>query len=81
MKEHNPQRLSPQDKQEQAQEFKELFNHPGWEWLELEIKQMYDNADAVVHSVNPDNRDFYAGKCAGLNELMALSKKFKDQFK
>lgn len=43
-----------------------------WAALGLLIKECYDNADNVLHSATCENREFYAGKCAGINELINI---------
>jgi hypothetical protein len=43
-----------------------------WAALKLFFQRFYDNADSVLHSQVCVEREFYAGKCAGLKEAMEM---------
>jgi hypothetical protein len=43
------------------------------------LSRVYSNADGVVHNVNSPNREFYAGKCAGIKELMKEFESIKEE--
>ena len=52
-----------------------------WGNLKAEILICLSNAEANLKAVGCTNRDFYAGKCLGLQEVLALEYKFtKEEF-
>ena len=44
-----------------------------------EIKQTLYNATVALKAKNCDNRDYYAGKCQALEEILALEFKYKNE--
>ena len=51
---------------------------PDWKDLKLELEQIYNNADFVVHNTTSPNekREIYIGKCAAIKEVMGLEDGF-----
>ena len=62
------------DKEHQLRKerLKLFFQGEDWEDLKEEIQQVYDNADDLLHSKTCNDRDWYAGKCAGIQEIVDL---------
>lgn len=57
----------------------ELFNLPGWKWIEDILSRVHLNADAVLHSANSVNRELYAGKCLAVREIRDAFEVVKDE--
>lgn len=53
-------------------------NSPEWDDLKEEIKICLENANAKLKSQGCIERDFFAGKCAGVEEILSLETKFKN---
>ncbi len=60
---------------------KGMFNQPGWEIWENQLQLIYNNADSSLKAIGCDKRDWYAGKCAVIDEIRNTANKFKDSFK
>lgn len=64
------------ERRKRLQEF--YLNHPQVvKDLEDEMKMNLNNADVVLKAQTCVNRDFFAGKCVGISEIIG----FKDYFK
>lgn len=69
--------LSDQERRERLREF--FLNSPQeWEDLKWELQACLYNAEVALKAINCDKRDFYAGKCQGINEVFLLEEKFKN---
>ncbi len=53
-------------------------NPSEWEDLKQEIFVCLNNANNTLRSVSCENRDFYAGKCVGIEEILKLELDFID---
>ena len=62
------------------EELKEWFNsNPAeWESLKQEIFVCLNNANNALKSVGCQSREFYAGKCSGIEEILKLEFQFKE---
>ena len=49
-----------------------FFNIPTWLDLKEEIDTIFANADNQLHTKGCMSRDFFAGKCEGINEILQI---------
>ncbi len=48
-------------------------------WLDIkqDIERCYDNSDIVLKGRKCSDRDWFAGKCAGISEVLGLEGQYK----
>ena len=66
-----------QDREERKEvltRMQELFQQEGFEDFLGELNTIYTNYDTKLHSVNCENREFWAGVCFGIDEIREFKK-------
>ena len=59
-------------------QLEDLFSQPGWILFQDRVRNVLKNSDVILHSPGrKDDREFYAGKCAGVIEILNEVDKIK----
>ena len=64
-----------QERQERLMQF--FRKSEEWRDLKQEIQQIYNNCDNTLKAKSCDNREWFAGGCAKVKEILDLEEQFK----
>ena len=71
--------VNQRDKEIQEKDLQDLFNQPGWEWFEKELKYMAKVAMDCLKTRGVTDRDYFAGKCNALDDIFRYVERTKEK--